>query len=214
VGRFAVTRGEFAAFADATNHKPDGGCVALIGSQWREQLDRSWRSPGFEQDDRHPAVCISWEDAKAFAAWLSVKTGRAYRLLTEGEWEYATRAGSNTRYSFGDDDGELPQYAWYGDNSGGRTHPVGEKKPNMFGLFDVHGNAWAWCQDAWHPTYAGAPSDGSAWLGDPSLRVLRGGTWHRTAPYLRSAFRLRIQPGLRYNDVGFRVARALVPAAP
>ena len=101
VGVFAVTRGEFAAFALATNHKPDGGCYVRSGNEWKEQPDRSWRSPGFTQDDRHPVTCVNWNDAKAYVSWLSSKTGKTYRLLSEAEHEYVTRAGTTTPFWWG-----------------------------------------------------------------------------------------------------------------
>ena len=211
VGKFSITRGEFAAFVKETAYKTEGGCDVWNGSEWKRQPDRSWRSPSFfDQDDRHPVVCVNWHDAKAFAAWLSKKVGKAYRLLTEAEREYAARAKTATRYSFGDDEVWLSQYAWYQANSGGATHPVGEKKPNAFGLLDMHGNVWAWCEDTWHSSYHGAPNDGSAWqTGDTPFRVLRGGSWYRNANGIRSAFRITLSPDGRYNDVGFRVARGL-----
>jgi formylglycine-generating enzyme required for sulfatase activity len=210
IGKFSITRGEFAAFVQETNYKTEEGCEVWTGSGWQHQPDRSWRSPGFDQDDRHPVVCVDWHDAKEFTAWLSKKVGKTYRLLTEAEREYAARANTATRYSFGDDSAALSEHAWYSANSGGATHPVGEKKPNAFGLLDMQGNAWAWCEDAWHPSYQGAPNDGSAWLtgGAPS-RVLRGGSWFRDAASLRSAFRVSFRPDSRYSDTGFRVARGL-----
>ena len=193
IGKFSITRGEFAAFVKETGYKTEEGCDVLTGSEWKHQPDRSWRSPGFDQDDRHPVVCVNWYDAKAFAAWLSKKVGKAYRLLTEAEREYAARAKTATRYSFGDDAAALSEYAWYEANAGGATHPVGEKKPNAFGLLDMHGNVWAWCEDIWHSSYHGAPNDGSAWLtGDTPFRVVRGGSWYRKADGLRSAFRIYI----------------------
>jgi formylglycine-generating enzyme required for sulfatase activity len=208
IGKFSITRGEFAAFVKETGHKTDEGCD--IGPQWKHQPDSSWRSPGFNQDDRHPVVCVNWHDAKEYTTWLSKKVGKVYRLLTEAEREYAARAKTTTRYSFGDDDAAVSEYAWYKPNSGSATHPVGQKKPNAFGLFDMHGNVWAWCEDSWHPNYRGAPNDGSAWRtgGTPS-RVLRGGSWFRPADGLRSAYRVKFSPEARYNDVGFRVARGL-----
>jgi formylglycine-generating enzyme required for sulfatase activity len=210
IGKFSITRGEFAAFVRETGHRTDGGCGVLSGSEWKYQPDRSWRSPSFDQDDQHPVVCVNWHDANTFAAWLSKKVGKVYRLLTEAEREYAARAGTTTRYSFGDDRAWLSEYAWYEANAGGATHPVGEKKPNAFGLFDMHGNVWAWCEDTWHSDYRGAPNDGSAWLTDDTPhRVLRGGSWYRPANGLRSAFRISLLPGERYNDIGFRLAREL-----
>jgi len=211
VGKFSITRGEFAAFVKETNHET-GECA--VGPEWKVQPDRSWRSPNFDQDDRHPVVCVNWHDAKKFVAWLSKKVGKTYRLLTEAEREYAARAKTATRYSFGDQVAALSEYAWYRANSGDATHPVGEKKPNAFGLFDMHGNVWAWCEDTWHSNYYGAPNDGSAWQSGDTRRVLRGGSWYRNADGLRSAFRMNFLPGDRYNDVGFRVARALSSPAP
>jgi formylglycine-generating enzyme required for sulfatase activity len=209
IGKFPITRGEFAAFVKETGHRTEEGCGVLSGSEWKDQPDRSWRSPSFDQDDRHPVVCVNWHDANRFADWLSKKVGKAYRLLTEAEREYAARAGTATRYSFGDDGAWLSEYAWYGANAGGATHPVGEKKPNAFGLFDMHGNVWAWCEDTWHSDYRGAPNDGSAWTGDTPHRVLRGGSWYRPPNGLRSAFRIKLLPDGRYSDIGFRVARGL-----
>jgi formylglycine-generating enzyme required for sulfatase activity len=212
IGKFSVTRGEFAAFVKETDYKSAGGCDVWSGSEWTYQSEGSWRSPRFDQDDRHPLVCVNWYDAKAFVAWLSKKVGKTYRLLTEAEREYATRAKTFTRYSFGDDEAALSEYAWYRANSGDATHPVGEKKSNAFGLFDMHGNAWAWCEDTWQSSYHDAPNDGSAWQnGDTSSRVVRGGSWYRPAAGLRSAFRYRLAPDGRYTDVSFRVARGLSP---
>jgi formylglycine-generating enzyme required for sulfatase activity len=112
---------------------------------------------------RQPVYNITWDDAKRYAAWLSRMTGKPYRLLTEAEWEFAARAGTKTAYSFGDDEAMLGQYAWYNANSGRRPHPVGEKKPNAFGLYDMHGNVYQWVEDCIHENYNGAPVDGSAW---------------------------------------------------
>jgi formylglycine-generating enzyme required for sulfatase activity len=211
VGKFPVTHREFAIFVQETGYQLQGGCDVWSGSQWRNQPDRSWRSPGpLGSYDRHPVVCVNWHDAKAFVAWLSNKVGRSYRLLTEAEREYAARGQTATRYSFGDDETRLSDYAWYQANAGGMTHPVGEKRPNTFGLFDIHGNAWAWCEDIWRSSYDYAPSDGSASLIPGStFRVLRGGSWYRNADGLRSAFRIGLSPDGRYSDVGFRVARGL-----
>jgi formylglycine-generating enzyme required for sulfatase activity len=211
VGKFPVTHGEFAAFVSETGYQTQGGCDVWNGSSWRNQPDRSWRSLSFMAHyDRHPVVCVNWYDAKAFVAWLSNKVGRSYRLLSEAEREYAARARTVTRYSFGDDEASLPDYSWYQANSGGTTHAVGEKKPNGFGLFDMHGNAWGWCEDTWTSNYEFAPRDGSAWLSsNPASRVVRGGSWFRNADGVRSAFRIGLPVDGRYSDVGFRIARGL-----
>jgi formylglycine-generating enzyme required for sulfatase activity len=158
-----------------------------------------------------PVINVIWDDAKQYVAWLSRVTGNEYRLLSEAEWEYAARAGSQTRFSFGDDDAQLGRYAWYRDNSDRKTQPVSEKAANAFGLHDMHGNVFEWVEDLWHPTYEGAPSDGGAWLdnGTPGRRVVRSGSWYYDSPQLRSASRAGPPASLRDGNVGFRIARTL-----
>ena len=170
----------------------------------------------YEPDDdgrgrgSRPVINVSWDDIQPYLRWLSKVTGKPYRLLSEAEWEYAARAGSQTAYSFGDDEKELGRYAWFGENSHWVTHPVGEKLPNAFGLYDMHGNVWEWTQDCWNMNYNGAPTDGSAWTrGDCSLRVVRGGAWNGSPRFLRAAYRLRVTAASRDNSGGFRVARTL-----
>jgi formylglycine-generating enzyme required for sulfatase activity len=146
--------------------------------------------------------------------WLSGLTGQQYRLLSEAEWEYAARARTTGPYSFEDDESVLGEYAWYGKNSGNRTHPVGEKKPNGFGLYDMHGNVWEWVEDCYHDSYQEAPSDGSAWIaGACGERVVRGGAWGGNPRDLRSAVRGGNTPGNRTNVLGFRVGRTLSAGA-
>ena len=156
-----------------------------------------------------PVEQVSWDDAQAFVKKLSEKTGKQYRLPSEAEWEYAARAGSQTAYSFGDDARELGRYAWFGENAGQTTHPVGEKQPNAFGLYDMSGNVWEWTEDCWNDNYGGAPSDGRAWTtGACSKRVLRGGSWAFSPRYLRAANRNGDSTAVRFNyGYGFRVAR-------
>lgn len=159
-----------------------------------------------------PVIDVSWEDAKLYAAWLSRVTGKEYRLLTEAEWEYAARAGSKTRYFFGDDEAELGQYAWYEGNSREETRPVGKRKANGFGLYDMHGNVWQWVEDCYHGSYEGAPSDGSAWAtGDCRRRVLRGGAWVNAPEALRAATRFGFEPVFGAVDIGFRLGRTMTP---
>jgi formylglycine-generating enzyme required for sulfatase activity len=168
---------------------------------------------GWGRGDR-PVINVSWEGAKGYVAWLKQMTGKEYRLPSEAEWEYAARADNQRRYSFGNYEAQLGDYAWYSKNSEAMTHPVGTKKPNAFGLYDMHGNVWQWVEDCYHDSYNGAPSDGSAWVGwfgQCRLRVLRGGSWAHSPPMLRSAFRLRVNPGLSLSDGGFRVGRMLTP---
>ncbi len=167
----------------------------------------SWRSPGMEQHEEHPVLNLSWNDAVAYCRWLSEEEGREYRLPTEAEWEYACRSGTTTRYYFGDDAGALAEYAWYRGNSGFRPHRVGQKRPNAWGLYDMHGNVSEWCSD-WYSSdyYANSPLEDPAGPESGSLRVHRGGSWLFTAGICRSADRYWFTPGYRGSDLGFRVA--------
>ena len=175
VGKYEVTRGQFAEFVGRTGRRTDKGCFIWTGSEWKESPSHSWRDPGFRQGDDHPVACVSWNDAQEYVRWLSRETGEEYRLLSESEWEYAARAGTTTAYHFGSDISS--SQANYGRNQGG-TVPVGSYPPNGFGLHDVHGNVWEWVGDCWNDDYHGAPSDGSAWTaGNCGRRVLRGGAW-------------------------------------
>jgi formylglycine-generating enzyme required for sulfatase activity len=169
--------------------------------------------PPHARDDR-PVIQVSWQDAVDYTKWLSNLTGQEYRLPSEAQWEYAARAGSPASYSFGDDETKLDQYAWFNDNSGNETHPVGKKKPNAFGLYDMHGNVLEWVEDHVFNTYEGAPADGSTWL-NPGLwhrRIVRGGSWKDPPDKLRSASRDGgTADGRGYCHVGFRVGRTLKP---
>ena len=150
-------------------------------------------------------INVSWEDAQAYADWLSKKTGQSYRLLSEAEWEYVCRAGTTTRYSWGDD---LPTPEQANFNVGKATE-VGSYPANPWGLHDMHGNVWEWVEDCGNESYDGAPTDGSAWTSGDYCRVLRGGSWYFDQGSLRSASRYNRFPGLRLNIFGFRVARTL-----
>ena len=164
--------------------------------------------------ERRPAIDVSWHDAHAYCDWLRAWTGEDWRLPSEAEWEYACRAGRETAYSFGDDETSLDDHAWWYGNSEGRTHPVGEKALNAFGPYDMHGNVWEWCQDAWNVDYRELrrPDDGRPWLtGNRHFRVLRGGSWNNSPQYLRSANRIGVTLTNRDDDSGFRIARTLEP---
>ncbi|MCA2700147.1 MAG: SUMF1/EgtB/PvdO family nonheme iron enzyme [Microcystis sp. M179S2] len=161
----------------------------------------------FKNNPQNPVEKVNWNDAQAFCRKLSQITGKTYRLPTEAEWEYACRAGTTTRFYFGDNANQLGDYAWYDGNSQAKTHPVGQKKPNAWGLYDMSGNVWEWCEDNWHDNYIGAPTDGSAWLknGNDNRSPLRGGSWGSYPSLCRSAYR---DDGLRrdhYGSDGFRV---------
>ncbi|MCX7108955.1 MAG: formylglycine-generating enzyme family protein [Proteobacteria bacterium] len=158
VGQYPVTVGEFRRFVEATGHRTeaeqgDGAYVWNKKDRWEKTKDASWRKPYFDQTDQNPVVCLSWNDAKAYCDWLGEQTGQAYGLLTEAQWEHACRAGSNARYCYGDDEAGLGEYAWYSNNANSQTHPVGEKKPNAWQLYDLHGNVWEWCADWWASDY-------------------------------------------------------------
>jgi len=167
---------------------------------------------------RHPVEYVSWEDAVEFCKKLSAKEGKTYRLPTEAEWEYACRAGTTTLYGFGDDPASLGEYAWYRENSGKKTHPVGKKKPNDWGLYDMHGNVWEWCQDRYGEDYY-AESSAESSTDDPpgpekgSSRVPRGGSWINVARLCHSAYRYGSPQDNRGSGKGFRVAVGPVDAS-
>src|SRR5215471_18014647 len=163
---------------------------------------------GWGRGDR-PVIEVNWDDAKGYVTWLKRMTGKDYRLLSEAEWEYAARAANPGRWSFGDNEAQLGDYAWFNRNSDVKTQPVAKKKPNAFGLYDMHGNVWQWVEDPYHDSYAGAPSDGSVWDqgADANRRVVRGGSRGNIPRYLRSAVRDGYAALNRYNDLGFRVGR-------
>jgi formylglycine-generating enzyme required for sulfatase activity len=157
-----------------------------------------------------PVIGVGWPAAVSYTKWLSRLSGQNYRLLTESEWEYAARAASNDPYSFGNNESELDHYAWFKDNSGNKTHPVGQKQANPFGLLDMYGNVGEWVEDTFHADYQGAPTDGAAWVtdGDKWRRMVRGGSWSDSPESLRSASRnAGTGDGRTYDHVGFRVAR-------
>jgi formylglycine-generating enzyme required for sulfatase activity len=195
VGKFEVTFAEWDACADA------GVCSRPSDSLWGR--------------DNRPVINVSWREAQRYVQWLSRMTGRAYRLLSEAEWEYAARAGSTTAYWWGDDIGKNNancdgcETPWEAD---AETAPVGSFKPNAFGLHDMHGNVWEWVEDCDHDTYTSAPTDGSAWISeDCKRRILRGGSWYEIPQYLRSANRVGYPPERQSFFYGFRIARALRP---
>lgn len=219
-GRFEIKVGEFAQFFRASNYRTDadraGGCSSWNGLGYERRWYLNWVDPLYKQTEEHPVSCVSWSDAQAYLAWLNEQVKAAgvsatYRLLSEAEWEYAARAGSDGRWSFGDDEQALGAYAWYRDNSAHASHPVGQKKPNAFGLFDMHGNVWEWVEDLAHVGYEGAPTDGSVWV-HPfpyDRRVMRGGSWKNTPRDTRCATYDWFAPDFRFNYAGFRVARSL-----
>jgi formylglycine-generating enzyme required for sulfatase activity len=220
--RFAVTRGEFAAFVKATHYQTDaersGGCFAWTQGKWENNAKFNWRQAGFAQTDEHPVVCVSWNDAQAYVQWLGTTSQQNYRLLTEAEREYAARAGTTSRFWWGDT--LTPEQANFDTSAGASTPgkkaawrratmPVNSFEANRFGMYNVHGNVWEWVQDCQHDNYTGAPTDGSAWISGCSdtRRVLRGGAWVGDPNSLHSASRSWFTPDFRFHAGGFRVAR-------
>ena len=203
IGKYPVTVAEYMHFVeDVKKHYP----------QWLEEgneynikteTDDYYKKMKNLTNPNAPIVGISWYDAKAYCKWLSEKRKEEFRLPTEEEWEYSCRAGTTTKWSFGDDEKELGKYAWYDENSYdlGEKHKnygiqeVGKKLPNPWGLYDMHGNVWEWCED-WYDN-------------DKDTKVLRGGSWSSIAGYTRSAGRDRVDPGDRFSIVGFRLLRTL-----
>jgi formylglycine-generating enzyme required for sulfatase activity len=184
------------------------GKYLVTQEQWQAMMGNN---PSNFRGTKNPVEQVSWEDCRKFLEKLNVRvSGGKFSLPTEAQWEYACRAGSTTRYCFGDEESGLGEYAWYSGNSGNSTHPVGEKKPNAWGLYDMHGNVWEWCAD-WYDSgyYANSPVDNPTGAATGSDRVFRGGSWFITAGGCRSAFRYYLSPGSRSFDLGLRVSRAV-----
>jgi formylglycine-generating enzyme required for sulfatase activity len=191
-----VTVRQFRRFVDATGHKTEGE---------KAGDNNTWRNPGFAQTDDHPVVYVSWNDANAFCAWLARETGATVRLPREAEWEYSCRAGSMTKYYFGDNDTDLGDYAWYsGNNTPSGTKPGGQKKPNAFGLYDMHGLAWEWCADGMR-TYTDKTETDPEGPSAGASRVYRGGSFSDVPRCCRAALRNVRAPSFRFDYVGFRV---------
>jgi len=222
LGTYHVTRGQFQQFVKDSGYKTDAekgnkpwawGWDPEKGFDVNEKY--SWRNAGFQQTDEHPVVNVSWNDAVAFCKWLSRKEGKTYRLPTEAEWEYACRAGTTTRYYTGDDPETLAKAANVADATAKAkspdrkfTMPVGQFKPNAFGLYDMHGNAWQWCADRYADDYYGkSPADDPTGPDAGGARVHRGGSWGDWPVVARSAVRVSSPPDFRNYFTGFRVAR-------
>ena len=191
LAKYPVTNAQYALFLKATSGD-------FRKSRSKVQQPAYWDDRRFNQPEQ-PVIGVSWDDAQAYCRWAG------YRLPTEAEWEYACRAGSDGRYCFGDDEAMLGEYGWFDKNSNGQTQPVGTKQPNTFGLYDMHGNVWEWCQD-WYGKYSTGSVIDPTGPDTGSFRVRRGGSWSLGASICRSARRSRITPGDRYLNLGFRLA--------
>ncbi len=214
MGVTEVTVAQFRAFVKATNYLTDGqkegyGWLRHADQDWQSEQGVDWCRVTFEQSDDHPAIFISWYDAMAFCHWLSVETGQEIRLPSEAEWEHACRAGTTGLFA-----GELSAMGWYQYNAYNRTHPVAQKQPNAWGLYDMHGNVWEWCLDFFAMSYDGAPTDGRPrWNVDGLPDVIsRGGSFVNPPGWLASGCRMATPPSASHYNNGFRLLR--VPKEP
>ncbi len=228
LGVYEVSNREFAEFVRATGFAMRTDCIAFARREgnWIWHPDASWNNTGREFKDDFPATCIDWYAAKAYVDWLSVKTGKRYRLPTESEFEHALRAGSAATYHFGSDPEQLCRYGNVPDAEFSAVAPdkeslscsdgywdmapVGRFEPNAFGIHDMTGNVWEWLADCYENSYANAPVDGSAHQSEHcEARSIRGGSWGYDLSSLRSADRSDDPPDILYDGIGFRVARDL-----
>lgn len=230
VGRYEITNAQYAQFVTETGYRGEQGCHMWDGKTAVFVATASWRDPGYGRPirDEEPVACVSWDDAQAFIAWLSERAGRKYRLLTEAEFEYASRAGSSGATPWGSDASRACEFGNVLDQSAKKgpatgleevpcddgyvtVAPVGQFAPNAFGLYDMTGNVWEWVQDCYIMPYPSAPVDGSAFErdGECDRRSVRGGGWRTRPDRQRFTFRGRDPAALRSNAFGFRVARDL-----
>jgi formylglycine-generating enzyme required for sulfatase activity len=228
IARFEVTRDQFAAFVEAAGHRGSDHCFTFEQNVPKDRENRSFLVPGYAQEGNHPAVCVSWTDAQAYADWLSKTTGKTYRLPSEAEYEYASRAGGTARFAYTDDPADLCRYANGADQSAKTaglpedapymtcndgypfTAPVGSFAANAFGLHDLIGNVWEWTADCFADDYTGAGSDSAVRTeADCKAHAVRGGDWFSSPISLRPAVRAKAGPDARHDDIGFRVVRVL-----
>ena len=216
-----VTLGEFRQFVTASGYVTDAerdgkGAAGKRDGKWVEAAPGfSWKNLGYERADNEPVNNVSWNDAVAFGAWLSKKEGVTYRLPTEAEWEYACRAGTTTPFFWGDDEAKRLDYVWSSGNAGGKPHPVGQLKPNAWGLHDMNGNVYEYTADGWSTNVIAAvgAKDATTLLTDPRVPanvewvVLRSGSWGTAPIHCRSAFRGGAEKTHRNHRDGFRVVK-------
>jgi formylglycine-generating enzyme required for sulfatase activity len=228
LGTTEVTQGQFAEFVKRTKYYSGDKCWTHENGKFEEHAGRNWHKLDYAQNSKHPAVCINWNDAKAYIKWLSRITGKPYRLPTEAEWEYAARGKTKTPRYWGNNPDLACKYANVADQTAqaqihGATYwalyncadgfaftaPVGKFKANAFGLHDMLGNVWEWTEDSYHDSYLDAPTDGRIWQGNGTKRVLRGGSWNNGPRGTRSAKRGKDTPESHFSTYGFRLARKI-----
>jgi len=235
VSKREISVGEFRRFVEATGSAPAPGCRVWLGGQWVQERDRSWSDPGFAQPPRvdEPVVCVNWDDARAYAEWLSQQSGKRYRLPSEAEWEYVARAGTSFPRFWGEQDSREDltlslacDYAnvydasavdvlglpWPNARCNDRATtlaPVAQYKPNAFGVHDIIGNAREWVMDCFTASYLGRPNDLRAWTwqGGCERKSVRGGSWASRPREARAPARSAELTGRRQSDLGFRVVR-------
>jgi len=221
IGKYEVTRGEFEKFVNETGYVSDaekrGGCFGKVGYKWRKRRDFNWSKVDFPQTDRHPAVCISYNDANEFIKWLNKKfvvseanpSNGKYHLPTEAEWEYAARSGGKReKWAGTNNESEVSDYAWYVQNSGGKTHPVGQKKPNGLGIYDMSGNVWEWVED-WYEVdyYDRSPKINPVNIKPSHAKSMRSGPWSVSSQVVRTFYRGSDIPESICDGLGFRIAK-------
>lgn len=213
VHKAEVTVGEFRDFVKASKYRTDAekgaGCFSFTGDTWTLDAKKNWQDPGYQQEDDFPVVCVSWNDAAAFVEWLSDKSGKRHRLLTEAEWEYVARSGGKEdKWSGTGDRTGLNSVAWFGDNSRKRVNDVGLKKPNLLGIFDMSGNVWEWVSDWYADNYYNfSQSDNPGGPEEGLMKVMRGGSWFDEAEKATTTYRFRGNPTFASTNIGFRCAR-------
>jgi formylglycine-generating enzyme required for sulfatase activity len=215
MAKYEVTVSEFREFVADIGYKTDAengdGCFGWSGKKWEKDKNRNWRNPGFPQDDSHPVSCVSWDDAVVYIEWLSDKTGKRYRLPTEAEWEYTARSGGKKeKWAGTNNESGLSDYAWYNNNSNGKTHPVGQKKPNGFGLYDMTGNVWEWVQD-WYGEnyYSSSPKNNPQGPTSGFQHIHRGGSWYYSSHQARVTSRHPYTSDYRCYSLGIRLAASV-----
>jgi len=200
IGKYEVTKKEFKEFVNDTQYITDAqksmgnikGCFTYIDKEWKYRDGYNWKNTGYKQTDIDPIVCVSYNDIQAYIQWLNKKTNETYRLPTSKEWQYVAKANTTTKWSFGDDEKELKNYAWYNKTSDYKTHPVGQKKPNIFGIYDLYGNVYEWTEDL---------------SNSKDTKLLHGGCLWTDIYWTNSTASFKLEKFKRSSGAGFRLVK-------